>query len=93
MKLHLPSANGFLGQIVHSCNRDQIEVGRLPQVAPEPPKDAHILICGWTDNVIGMLGVLNLKFDEGTHVHVLSEVPAAIRRERFALQGVKVAES
>jgi len=43
---------------------------------------------GWTDNVKGMLEILNSIFDPGTEVHLLNRCPLEERIERLAEMGL-----
>jgi hypothetical protein len=43
---------------------------------------------GWTDNVKGMLEILNSIFDPGTEVHLLNRCPVDERVQRLAEMGL-----
>jgi len=56
----------------HSKTGVEIDVGAQP---PQPdPVEEHdkLLIVGWSDNIRGMLMVLDNLFDPGTEVHLLN---------------------
>ena len=43
---------------------------------------------GWTDNVKGMLEILNSIFEPGTEVHLLNRCPVDERVQRLAEMGL-----
>ena len=47
-------------------------MGVLPAQRTLPLARDRLLVVGWTDNVKGMLLVLNSLFDPGTEVHLLN---------------------
>ena len=46
----------------------KIDVGELPARKPEADSPDRLLFVGWTDNIKGMLEILNTIFDPGTEV-------------------------
>ena len=59
-----------------------IPVRRLEADAPD-----RLLFVGWTDNIKGMLEILNTIFDPGTEIHLLNRTPEADRLRRLKEQG------
>jgi hypothetical protein len=66
----------------------RIDVGKLPQYRSEVDAHDRLLFVGWTDNVKGMLEILNTIFDPGTEVHLLNRTPIKDRIKRLADQGM-----
>jgi hypothetical protein len=66
----------------------KINVGSLPTHRGEADAPDRLLFVGWTDNVKGMLEILNTIFDPGTEVHLLNRTPIEERVSRLADQGM-----
>ena len=65
----------------------RIDVGSLPVKRPESTSNDRLLFVGWTDNIKGMLEILNTIFDPGTEIHLLNRTPEADRLRRLKEQG------
>jgi hypothetical protein len=68
----------------------QISVGSLPKNHSDLDAPDRLLFIGWTDNVKGMLEILNTIFDPGTEVHLLNRTPVEDRIRRLTEQGLDV---
>ncbi len=42
---------------------DFIDAGRLPTFEPPPKPKDHLLVCGWGENLRGLLRILNIVFE------------------------------
>mmetsp|Transcript_4221 Transcript_4221/g.5566 ORF Transcript_4221/g.5566 Transcript_4221/m.5566 type:complete len:1055 (-) Transcript_4221:132-3296(-) len=67
-----------------------ITSGSLPKMNADVDAPDRLLFIGWTDNVKGMLDILNTIFDPGTEVHLLNRTPVEERLRRLSEQGLDI---
>jgi len=67
---------------------DDENAKKLPKYHPPPRKQDRLLVCGWGENLKGIVKMLNLVFDEGTEVHLCNRIPLNERVERMRNLGL-----